>query len=287
MERLVFVGPGRLGLSLAYAVARADRRTQVTVMGRHAEPPRHPLFDDGLARYHFGIDRPETGTTAVILTVPDRAIADVSHALSERGDAPGSCAVLHCSGVLGADPLAPLHARGYSVGTLHPLRAIPNATVGPDRLLGAFFALSGDPDALFVGRRLVSLLGGRSIAVPTTRRPLYHAAAVLASNYVVLLLHEATRLLEQAGADREDAEQALTTLAIGALENAKELGVDRALTGPLLRGDVETIALHLRTLEPADARLYSALGVRGLAWIGEGLPPGTAAEIAELFERYS
>jgi predicted short-subunit dehydrogenase-like oxidoreductase (DUF2520 family) len=285
MERLVFVGPGKVGLSLAHAVARSDRRIALTVMGRHPGPPEHALFREGLAEYHYGLDRPEEGTTAVLLTVPDRVLADVSFALSEMGDAPQSCAVLHCSGAFGADPLAPLHARGYAVGTLHPLRAIPSAMVGPD-LQGAFFALSGEPDALFAARRLISLLGGRGIPVPTSRRPLYHAAAVLASNYLVLLLHEATRLFEQAGAGRADAEAALTELARGALESVAELGTARALTGPLVRGDVETVGLHLRTLDTMDAELYAALGRRALEWIGPRLSPEAVVELTELFDRY-
>ncbi|MSR22673.1 MAG: DUF2520 domain-containing protein [Gemmatimonadetes bacterium] len=287
MEKLVFVGPGRVGLSLAHALVLSEGRVSVTVVGRHPDPPEHALFRDGLAEYRFGLERPQEGTTAVLLTVPDEALAEVSVALAEWGDAPRGCAVFHCSGALGADPLAPLHARGYAVGTLHPLEAIPLAMVGADRLRGAFFALSGEPDALFAARRLVSLLSGQAISVPTSRRPLYHAAAVMASNYVVLLLHEATRLFEQAGVSRKEAEEALTGLAQGALENVAKLGVDRALTGPLIRGDVETIALHLRTLEPEDARLYAELGRRGLAWVGARLPEGSVDELTKLFDRYS
>jgi predicted short-subunit dehydrogenase-like oxidoreductase (DUF2520 family) len=265
----------------------ADRRIGLTILGRRAEPPPHPLFQDGLAEYRFGLERPPEGTTAVFLTVPDSALPEVSFELAERGPAPGSCAVLHCSGALGADPLGPLHARGYAVGTLHPLRAIPHPTVAVDALRGAFFALSGEPEALSAGRRIVSLLGGRAISVPTSRRPLYHAAAVLASNYVVVLLREAVRLLELAGTEREEAEAALVGLAAGALDNVAELGVEEALTGPLVRGDVETIALHLRSLSRGDAKLYAVLGETGLAWIHDRLSADTAAELSELFDRYS
>jgi predicted short-subunit dehydrogenase-like oxidoreductase (DUF2520 family) len=156
-----------------------------------------------------------------------------------------------------------------------------------DALRGAFFALSGEPEALSAGRRIVSLLGGRAISVPTSRRPLYHAAAVLASNYVVVLLREAVRLLELAGTEREEAEAALVGLAAGALDNVAELGVEEALTGPLVRGDVETIALHLRSLSRGDAKLYAVLGETGLAWIHDRLSADTAAELSELFDRYS
>jgi predicted short-subunit dehydrogenase-like oxidoreductase (DUF2520 family) len=287
VERLVIVGPGRVGLALGLALSEADAVESLVYHGRRPEPPSHPLFHRGIARYRYGLERPAEGTTAVLLTVPDRVLPEIAEALAARGAPPAGCPALHTSGVSGADPLEPLHVAGYAVGTLHPLQAIANPLTGAERLVGAGFALSGESGALAAGRRLVAALGGRAITVPSHRRPLYHAAAVLASNYLVVLLGEAIRLLAEAGGGVEDAEDALVALARGTLENVAELGVGSSLTGPVMRGDVETVHLHLRTLRAEDAALYAALGSRALNTARAHLPPDVAGELHDLFQRYA
>jgi predicted short-subunit dehydrogenase-like oxidoreductase (DUF2520 family) len=284
VERLVFLGPGRVGLALGYALAQADAAASITYFGRHEDPPVHPIFSQRLAEYRYGIEPPPPGTTAVFLTVPDRALGEMAMALAARGEAPGGCAAFHCSGALGADPLEPLHRVGYAVGTFHPLQAVANPVVGAERLMGATFALSGDSEALMVARRLVSALGGHGLQVPTAHRPLYHAAAVMASNYVVVLLGEAARLLMAAGASREEAERGLASLARGVLEDVGELGSAGALTGPVQRGDLETVGLHLRVLEERDRELYALLGRRALDRVRNELEPEVVAGLERLFE---
>jgi hypothetical protein len=286
VERLFILGPGRLGLSLGLALEQSGEAVELHYLGRRPEPPEHPLFHQGQASYHYGVVPPPPGTTALILAVPDQALAPLSEELAALGDAPAGCAALHCSGALGADPLAPLHARGYSVGTLHPLLAVPSPLLGIDHFRGGYFAVSGEPEALVVARRLVALLGGRGITVPPSRRPLYHAAAVMASNHMVILLREAVRLLEEAGAPPEDAEAAMTRLALGSLTSVASLGVDAGLTGPLRRGDVETVELHLRALRPEDRELYLALARPGLEWLSPTLSSEAVDRFRELFERY-
>jgi predicted short-subunit dehydrogenase-like oxidoreductase (DUF2520 family) len=272
MERIVIIGPGRVGLALGGALVRAGEVDTLEYWGRRAETPDHPMFDAGLATYRHGVELPAPGTTAIVLAVPDRVLPEMATILAARGEPPPGTPVLHCSGALGADPLEPLHARGYQVGTLHPLQAIANPVTGADRLYGASFAISGEPGAMAAARRIVGALGGRAITVPTARRPLYHAAAVLASNYLVVLLQTAARMLEAAGASPEEAEEALVGLARGTLENAAALGLDRSLTGPVSRGDAEVVGLHLRTLAPDDAELYAALARRALDMVRTNLP---------------
>lgn len=252
--------------------------------GRRPEPPSHPIFNQGLADYQYGLERPGPETTGVVLTVSDRVLHEVSMALAARGAPPKGCPVLHTSGAWGADPLEPLHRAGYQVGTLHPLQSIANPLSGAERLTGSGFALSGEPEALVFARRIIGALGGRGITVPVSQRPLYHASAVFASNFLVVLLREAVRLFVEAGASEDEAEQALLALARGTLANAGELGLDQALTGPVKRGDVETVALHLRTLDREGARLYALLGRRALDLSREGLDPQSADSLEQLFD---
>lgn len=284
-ERLLIVGPGRVGLSLGYALWQAGAATSLTYCGRRPDPPPHPLFIEGIARYVFGLEQPDPGTTAVFLSVPDEVLPELSIALAAHGEAPSGCAAFHLSGALGTDPLAPLLNRDYAVGTLHPLQTVADPVLGARQLKGITFALSGEPNALATARRIIHHLGGRGIAVPVTRRPLYHAAAVFGSNYLAGLIAAASRLMAQAGLPEDEALQAILPLARGSLENLERMGPVQALTGPISRGDLETVRLHLRTLEPRERALYAALGLELLNLAAEGgLGEERRDEIREILE---
>jgi predicted short-subunit dehydrogenase-like oxidoreductase (DUF2520 family) len=184
---------------------------------------------------------------------------------------------------LSTDALAPLHHRGYAIGSMHPLMAVADPWLAGERLVGAAFAMTGEPAANAAARRLVSALGGVPLTIAATQRPLYHAAAVVASNYLVALTGVAVRMLEQAGVDGDDAVRALLPLLRGTLDNVEHLGVKAAVTGPIARGDVDTVRLHLARLSPGDRVLYSGLGLELLRLArAAGLDEGRAAEIEML-----
>jgi predicted short-subunit dehydrogenase-like oxidoreductase (DUF2520 family) len=284
MDRITIVGPGRLGLAFGLALVREEAADEVTVCGRGSEAPPHPLFHEEGVAYVHGLARPEPGSTAVLLTVPDGAIQEVAISLAELGPAPTGCVALHCSGALSADVLAPLHARGYSVGSVHPLQSIAHPVSGADRLEGSAFAVSGERDAVSVGRRLARAVGGWSFSVPVSKRPLYHAAASMASNYTLVLVAAAARLLVEAGAPEEDALNAVLPLVRGTLDNMGDMGPVGALTGPIVRGDAETVRLHLSALPERERGLYTALGRETLKLAAPRLKPEVAEEIHALLE---
>ena len=221
----------------------------------------------------------------MLLTVPDDVLPEIAHTLAAQGPAPGSCVALHCAGTLSGDVLAPLHARGYQVGSLHPLQSLAHPVSGAERLVGSWFSVSGEAEAVAAARRLVAELSGYSLAIPVTRRPLYHAAAVVASNYLPALLAMAARLMVHAGVPEEDAVPALIPLMRGTIENIDELGLAQALTGPVARGDVETVRFHLRSLPEREAGPYRALGREAVAVAeAQGLDAEAVAALRELFE---
>jgi predicted short-subunit dehydrogenase-like oxidoreductase (DUF2520 family) len=269
---IVIVGAGRMGLALGSALRQQDAVERLLYLGRAHEPPPHPLFDpyplpgdaesaSAGAEYRTLPSHPPAGTQVILLAVPDAALPEVVHDLARVGPAPPGCIALHMSGALSTDVLAPLHAAGYGIGSLHPLMAVADPWLAGDRLAGAAFALGGEPAAVAAGRRIVSALGGLPLVVPPSMRPLYHAGAVMASNYLVALAAAAARLLNEAGVPEEDALPALLPLMRGTLDNMQQLGVPAALTGPIPRGDSDTIRLHLARLSPADRVLYCGLGL--------------------------
>jgi predicted short-subunit dehydrogenase-like oxidoreductase (DUF2520 family) len=261
-ESVVIVGPGRMGLALGAALLQARAVERLIFYGRSIEPPPHPIFEPGevAAEYRIGPHPVPTGTTILILAVPDSALAEVAHDLAFAGPAPPGCAVFHLSGALSTEVLAPLHGVGYTVGSIHPLQAVADPWLSGDRLMGAAFAIAGEPAALVAARRVVDELAGRALVIAPTRRPVYHAAASVASNFLVSLMAFAVRLMDQAGVSEADALPALLPLVRGTLDNLQQLGVPAALTGPIARGDVDTVRLHLARLSPEDRVLYCALG---------------------------
>jgi predicted short-subunit dehydrogenase-like oxidoreductase (DUF2520 family) len=269
---VVIIGAGRMGLALGSALRQRDAVERLTFFGRGYEPPPHPIFDPhplpgdvdaaaSGAEYRTLPAQPPAGTGIVILAVPDAALPEVAYDLTRMGDAPPGCAALHLSGALSTDVLAPLHAVCYSIGSIHPLMAVADPWLAGERMVGAAFALGGDPAAVAAARRLAFALDGLPLVIPPQLRPLYHAAAVIASNYLIAIAGLATRLLQEAGVPDEDALPALLPLLRGTLDNVEQLGVSAALTGPIARGDVDTIRLHLARLSAEDRVLYCGLGL--------------------------
>lgn len=191
--------------------------------------------------------------TVVLLAVPDAAIRATASAVA--GALPGGAApaVVHLSGALGLDELAPAAARGCAVGSLHPFQ--PFASVRPpEAFAGSTVAIeAGDAAVLARLRALAAAIGARPRHVRDDQRVLYHAAAVVASAHVVALASQARRLLVELGFDDEEALAALLPLLRGAAVNLEQRGLPDALSGPLRRGDADTVARHVAELARLDA----------------------------------
>jgi predicted short-subunit dehydrogenase-like oxidoreductase (DUF2520 family) len=214
------IGPGRAGSSLAAALS-CRGWSVVGFLGRH----------DDLIDAARGVD-------AVVIAVPDDVVASVAQQVAPSP----TTIVLHLSGSLGLDALAP-HPRRAA---LHPLVPLPNTEVGAARLgSGVTFAVAGDP----IAHEMVESLGGHSVTVADGDRATYHAAACMAANHVVALLGQVERVAEQVGLSLE----AFLPLARAAVEDVAELGPRAALTGPARRGDWATLSRHLDAL-PKDER---------------------------------
>jgi predicted short-subunit dehydrogenase-like oxidoreductase (DUF2520 family) len=183
------------------------------------------------------------GVDVVIIATPDGAVADVAAAIAPVE----TTVVLHMSGALGLDVLAP-HPRRAS---LHPLMPLPSAEVGRVRLRsGITFAVAGDQMATTLGRSL----GGRCIEIDDDHRAAYHAAACIAANHLVALLGQVERVASSAGLDMD----AFMPLALAALGDVADLGPAAALTGPASRGDEATLARHRHALAPDEIAGYDA-----------------------------
>jgi predicted short-subunit dehydrogenase-like oxidoreductase (DUF2520 family) len=279
-----------MGLALGAALRHSGDIERLIYYGRAIEPPPHPLFEPTedkertpAAEYRVGIPPIPPETTVVLLAVPDSALNEVVHDVAAVGESPAGCVALHVSGALSTDVLSPLHGLGYGIGSLHPLQTVADPWHSWDRVTGISFAVSGDTAGIRAALRLVNLLEGRALVIPANLRPVYHAAAVMASNNVVAVVAAASRLLQQAGVPEAEALPALLPLVEGTVDNLKHLGIRAALTGPVARGDADTIRLHLARLSSEDRALYSALGQEVLRLArSTGLDARKADEIEDL-----
>ena len=201
----------------------------------------------------------------VLIAISDHAIRTVAKEIARD---PGRIRVaLHTSGSYGPELLESLSETGVSCGSIHPMQTISDGTRGAEALRNIAYSVSGSPVAVAWAERIVASLHGQVLPISPDSRHLYHAAAVMASNYIAALIDAAQEFLEIAGIPQDAALSALAPLIRTSVENCIASGPLKALTGPIVRGDAATVAAHLAALQKADAsarNLYKAAGLHAL-----------------------
>ncbi|MDB4972817.1 MAG: Ketopantoate reductase PanG [Myxococcaceae bacterium] len=261
--RVCVVGRGKVGRSLHGALRRAGVDSAL-IAGRAAE-------------------RGARSVDVYLLAVPDAHIAEVARRLSGRVRA--GAVVLHLAGARDARELSFLRERGAAVGVFHPLLSFARVATskrGP-RFEGATFSAFGDPAALKAAGKLAHKLAARVVFLEAAPGPAYHAAAALLANGAVALTQLGVRALLAVGFEQRQAERALSTLLASVADNVADLGVPSALTGPVARGDGDTVRAHvaaLRRIDPKLAQHYAALQPAIVeAALAQGLAPERARQV--------
>ena len=201
--------------------------------------------------------------TVIFITGPDSAIEEICAGIKWRDDQ----AVLHCAGVLPVSALKSAAASGASTGGFHPLQTFPSPE-SSDRLKGVSFAIEAEnSDLLRWLETLAADLGGSSIEIEAGQRAAYHASAVMACGLFAGLIGLAAEMWESLGVDRDDALERLIPMVRSTVDSLDEQGLPSAITGPFVRGDVETIKSHLDAAHrnsPETGRAYAALALASL-----------------------
>jgi predicted short-subunit dehydrogenase-like oxidoreductase (DUF2520 family) len=270
------IGAGRVGSALALSLAEKGH-TVAAIASRRDNTAR------ALARRIAGAQAASAQEVAgrcdlVFLTLPDAAVAPVAAELSWRAGQ----AVVHTSGGLDLSVLDPAAARDALPGGFHPLRAFALGDSAPNAFAGVTIGIAGPPALSAQLEALAGALGARALRIDGVDRTLYHAAAVFASNFGVALLLAARRAWTLAGLPEAEARAALAPLLAGAAANASALPLERALSGPISRGEPDSVARHLERLgrAPELADLYRALSAQLLE-----LDLGHSAEVREELRR--
>jgi predicted short-subunit dehydrogenase-like oxidoreductase (DUF2520 family) len=204
-------------------------------------------------------------TEVLIFAVLDDALSDVVKQTAKQARLRKPL-VLHTSGVHTLDVLRPLENKGARIGSLHPIQSFPSARTVREfmkNLDSIHFGIEGKGKALGEVQHLVRVLGGNSVCVPNGMKPLYHALCVFSSNYIVTVLNAVSETARPLGFDHIWKEMVLPLLTT-TVENAMKTSPQLALTGPVARNDLQTVALHLEALgkfAPQLLPLYTVLGI--------------------------
>lgn len=285
---VAIVGCGRVGTALGQFL-HAGGYPMAGLFSRSRTSAERTATAVGAGDVHATPWAATQAADVVFITTPDDAIESVCRRIAGHGGFRSGAVVFHCSGSLSSTLLSSARGCGAGVGSLHPLQSFATATYEQNPFRGVVVTVEGDPAAVGLAQQITADLGAALIRIETGGKKLYHAAAVVASNYLVTLMHFALELIGQAGISGRDALAVLQPLVAGTLANIERAGTVASLTGPIARGDRNTVEEHLKAIRaalPASDDLYRTLGRHtvDIAEAGKRLDAAQAGSIRKLFE---
>ena len=200
----------------------------------------------------------------VFITTPDDAIRETCDRISQKRGFKKNARVFHCSGALPSTILKSAETGHAFTASMHPLQSFSSAEFSTNPFENIIVAIEGEKEAVKTAEEIVKNLGANPIQIATAGKTLYHAAAVVASNYMVTLIDLSLKLMNRAEISGREAFEVLKPLIDGTLANIEKAGIPEALTGPIARGDVKTVTDHLQAMEsftPQRVQLYKILGL--------------------------
>ncbi len=269
MPKIGFIGAGTVGTALAitlhergYAVIAVASRSKSSAERLASRVPECKSFENKQSVADVA--------ELVFITTPDDVIGQVASELKWHSGQ----SIVHCSGAHSLDVLESAKRDGAQVGAFHPLQTFANVAHAIKNIPGSTFALEADEELLQTLKNMAQDLDGTWVQLGAGDKVLYHAAAVVACNYLVTLMQMATDLWQTFGVSRPEATRALLPLLRGTLNNLENIGLPNCLTGPIARGDLGTIRKHLEALEKSAPTLLPAYCELGLQTIPVALGKG-------------
>lgn len=282
------IGCGRVGTALAVFLTRAGYRP-AAFYSRSEPSAKRALAETGEGRIAGSAAEAARLGQVVFISTPDLVIESVCEAIAGENGFSGSSTVYHLSGALSSDILSPARQEAAHTGSIHPLQSFAPFRPGQSSpFSGINISVEGDEAAVRQGRQIVKDLGASCVCIPTRAKTLYHAAAVVASNYLVTLEDMAVAMLKQADLTDREAFAILEPLIRGTVNNIRDQGTVNALTGPVARGDAGIVREHLRDIDritPQFSVLYRNLGRHTLELAKKrgALSPTIIQDLEDLF----
>jgi predicted short-subunit dehydrogenase-like oxidoreductase (DUF2520 family) len=290
-KTVAIIGAGRVGSSVGFLLKRAGF-TITSVASRTAASAEKAAAFIGEGEPVIDVAKAASKADIVLITTPDGAIKNVCNQIAGSGSFRQGMLAVHMSGAHSLDLLDPARTNGAYRAVIHPLQSLATREQGIKVLSGSYFRIEADPEAQALARDLVRALGGIELVMPEwssgkDSAVLYHAGAVAVSNYFVALVDYGLKFYQALGADKQEALKAVLPLIRGTLQNIETLGIPDALTGPIMRGDAQTVRDHLETMQkrtPELVGLYKELARQtvSVARDRDSITKETAEELLKL-----
>ncbi len=292
MKNTAIIGAGVVGTAMGYLLSNAGYNiTGIASRSLESAVKARDFIGQGEASTDLAGTARSAGI--VLITTSDDAVRLVCEDIAGRdGFRPGSL-VIHTSGALSVEALASAKHKGAVTVSMHPLQSLPSVQEAIKNMPGSYFCLeSEDETALDTARDMVRVFQGKELNIQLGGKPLYHAGAAVVSNFFVATIGFGLQLHESAGIDRQDSLNALLPLIQGTLKNIEKIGIPAALTGPIARGDAQTVEDHLAAISresPDLLGLYCELGKYTVKLAREKgtLKEHDAQKIIEILRQYS
>ncbi len=260
--KIGIIGAGKVGISMGYVL----RKNGLNVIGFSST--RQDALDT--ARFYCGESLMYTkdnfelvcASDVIGITTQDRNIRPVAKSIAEKFSDLSGKLFFHTSGSQSIDSLLPLKKKGALLGSIHPLQTFPDIQSAIRVLPETFIFIEGEKDSIPLLTMIGNKLGFRTIHIESEKKVLYHVCAVFVCNLLCALIYAGSKLMDRIGTDLEPFFPIIETT----LANIKEKGPIYALTGPIVRGDVETILSHLENMRdmPLFLETYRSLSLFAL-----------------------
>ena len=285
MLKVGFIGAGTVGAALA--IRLSGKGYQVTAVSSRSHSSASNLAETvGSCRVCDSNQEVADSAELIFITTPDDAVGPVVSSIQWHSGQ----SVVHCSGADSSEVLAPAEKLGAHVGVIHPLQTFAGIRQAVENIPGSTFALEAKEPLLSILKDMANALDGYWIGLKAGDKVVYHAAAVIACNYIVTLVKLATDLWQTFGIPRQEATRALLPLLRGTIHNIETVGIPNCLTGPIARGDTGTIIKHINALQKAAPGILATYLELGQQTIPVALDKGRidekqARELQTVFDK--
>jgi predicted short-subunit dehydrogenase-like oxidoreductase (DUF2520 family) len=261
LNNFAIIGAGMVGTAIGFLLKKAGYKVIAIADKSPAALKRALPYTGGKA-----FRKPQEAVQeadCILITTPDDAISSACQEIALCQAIKGKL-VLHMSGAGGLDLLKPAKKAGAAVASIHPLQSFSSIDQAIKNIPGSYFGITADKKAQLPAKKIVHDLGGIPFLISSDQKPLYHAAACFASNYLVSLMNTVESIYQAIGMNEKDAKKAYLPLVYGSLKNIENSGSILSLTGPIARSDFGTIKKHITEINknlPQYSSLYSSLGL--------------------------